>query len=80
MSHLYQEHLETLKQRSDATLERAGFDHLVIASGVEKMQFLDDRHYPFKPNPHFKHWVPLQQHPHSWIAYTPGEKPVLVYH
>ena len=80
MSSLYAEHLATLKQRSDAALAKAGFDHLVIASGVEKYQFLDDRPYPFKPNPHFKHWLPLQHHPHSWIAYTPGSKPVLAYY
>ena len=80
MAHRYDDHLETLKRRSNRALERAGFDHLVIASGVEKHQFLDDRPYPFKPNPHFKHWVPLQQHPHSWIAYTPGRKPLLVCH
>jgi len=80
MSHLYDEHLATLKQRSDNALAKAGFDHLLIAAGVERYQFLDDRPYPFKPNPHFKHWVPLLRHPHSWIAYTPGKKPVLVYH
>lgn len=80
MSSLYAEHLAILMQRADAALAKAGFDHLLIASGVEKYQFLDDRPYPFKPNPHFRHWVPLQQHPHSWIAYTPGQRPVLVYH
>lgn len=80
MSSLYAEHLNTLKQRGDAALAKAGFEHLVIGSGVEKFQFLDDRPYPFRPNPQFKTWVPLSQHPHSWIAYTPGAKPVLVYH
>ncbi len=80
MSRLYAEHLATLTQRCDAALAASGFDHLLIASGVEKYHFLDDRPYPFKPNPHFKAWVPLLQHTHSWIAYTPGKTPVLVYH
>lgn len=80
MSSLYAEHLATLKQRCDTALANSGFEHLLIAAGVEKLQFLDDRPYPFKPNPHFKHWVPLLQHPHSWIAYTPGQTPVLIYH
>jgi Xaa-Pro dipeptidase len=79
MSSLYAEHLATLTQRADAALAKAGFDHLVIASGVEKYQFLDDRPYPFRVNPQFKAWLPLLHHPHSWIAYTPGAKPVLVY-
>jgi len=80
MSQHYAGHLATLKQRSDAALARSGFDHLVIASGVEKYPFLDDRPYPFKPNPHFKHWLPLLQHPHGWIVHTPGRTPLLVYH
>jgi len=80
MNDLYRHHLDTLRQRADAALARAGFDHLVIAAGVEKYHFLDDRPYPFQVNPHFKAWLPLLQVPGSWIAYTPGRKPVLAYH
>jgi Xaa-Pro dipeptidase len=36
--------------------------------------------YPFKPNPQFKALLPLTRHPHCWIEYTPGKKPVLVYY
>ena len=77
---LYCTHLDTLKARADRALASTGHDHLLIASGVEKYTFLDDRSYPFRANPHFKHWLPLQQHPHAWIAYTPGRMPVLVYY
>jgi Xaa-Pro dipeptidase len=80
IANLYRDHLAVIRQQADRALARHGYDHLVIASGVEKYQFLDDRPYPFKPNPHFKHWVPLQRHPHCWISYTPGQRPVLVYH
>ncbi len=45
--HLYPEHLETIKARSDQALQKAGFDHLLIASGIEEMRFLDDMPYPF---------------------------------
>ena len=76
---LYAAHLEILQQRSAEALECAGFDHLLIAAGVEKYHFLDDRPYPFQPNPHFKHWLPLVRHPHSWLAITPGQRPRLVY-
>ena len=80
MSQHYAAHLATLVQRSEAALARAGFDHLVIASGVEKYHFLDDRPYPFRANPHFRHWLPLAQQPHCWIVHTPGRRPLLVHH
>ncbi|TNJ33804.1 Xaa-Pro dipeptidase [Arenimonas terrae] len=76
---LYRAHLSTIKARVDLALEKGGFDHLLVASGVEKYEFLDDRPYPFKPNAQFKAWLPLTRHPHCWIAYTPGRRPVLVY-
>lgn len=76
----YSEHLSRLTATVDRALAKSGHDHLVIASGIEKMQFLDDMPYPFKPNPHFKHWLPLTRHPHCWIAYTPGNRPVLAYY
>jgi Xaa-Pro dipeptidase len=77
---LYAAHLATLTARTAAALERAGRAHLLIAAGVEKYHFLDDRPYPFQPNPHFKHWLPLTAHPHCWLAITPGERPRLVYY
>jgi Xaa-Pro dipeptidase len=77
---LYRDHLRTLCDRTDAALARSGFDHLVVAAGVEKYHFLDDRPYPFQVNPHFKAWLPLLQVPGSWLAYTPGKAPVLAYH
>ncbi|MCI1730575.1 MAG: Xaa-Pro dipeptidase [Chiayiivirga sp.] len=76
----YRDHLDTLMTRSAAALQRGGFDHLLIASGVEKYHFLDDRPYPFQVNPHFKHWLPLTAHPHSWLAITPGRRPLLAYY
>lgn len=75
----YHEHIEQLQTIATRALERAGMDTLVIASGGERYQFLDDRPYVFAVNPHFKHWLPLAEHPHCWISFTPGKKPVLVY-
>ena len=77
---LYREHLQTLQQRSERALELAGFDHLLIAAGTLRYQFLDDRPYPFAINPHFKAWLPLTEHADSWLAITPGEKPRLIYY
>lgn len=76
---LYPQHLATVMAHADRALARGGFDHLLIAAGAEIYAFLDDNPYPFRANPHFKAWLPLTAHPHCWIAYTPGRRPVLVY-
>lgn len=76
---LYAEHLAVIKRRSEVALERAGFDHLVVPSGHTQYQFLDDRDYPFHVNPQFKHWLPVTKAPGSWLVYTPGTRPRLIY-
>src|SRR3546814_19899519 len=72
-------HLDVLKGRVDAALERAGLDHLVVPSGTVHYQVFDDRDYPYAVNPQFKSWLPLTRNPGSWLVYTPGSKPRLVY-
>jgi Xaa-Pro dipeptidase len=77
---LYPKHIETIAARHDHALEQAGASHAVIYSGNPKNAFLDDYQMPFKPNPHFVNWVPLTCLPFSYIIYTPGETPILVYY
>ncbi len=77
---LYGAHLATVKARHEHALEQAGASHVVIFSGAPKPTFLDDYYHPFKANPHFVGWAPLTALPFSYIVYTPGEKPVLVYY
>lgn len=77
---LYPGHVEVIGSRHDKALEKAGAGHAVIFSGAPKLVFLDDYHYPFKANPHFIGWLPLTNTPFSYLAYTPGQKPVLVYY
>jgi Xaa-Pro dipeptidase len=77
---LYRQHLAALQSQAEAALARCGHEALLIASGIEKYAFLDDRPYLFQPNPHFKHWLPLCAHPHSWLLVRPGHKPRLVYY
>jgi len=67
-------------QRTDRALAACGFDALVIHSGTPIAQFLDDQDYPFKPNPHFKAWAPLLQHPHCAIVHRPGSRPRLLFY
>jgi Xaa-Pro dipeptidase len=79
LAQLYPAHQGTLRQRTDAALERGGFDCLVVPAGRAHYEFLDDRTYPFAVNPHFKHWLPVTKAPGSWMVYTPGRKPRLIY-
>ena len=77
---LYGKHLDTVKARHDHALEQAGASHAVIYSGAAKPAFLDDYFHPFKANPHFLGWVPLPDLPFSYVVYTPGETPILLYY
>ncbi|MGB3394367.1 MAG: Xaa-Pro dipeptidase [Stenotrophomonas sp.] len=77
---LYSDHLGVLARRADEALARGGFDHLVVPSGRLHYQVFDDRDYPYAVNPQFKSWLPLTRLPDSWLVYTPGRRPQLVYH
>lgn len=76
---LYAQHIATLRQRADKALALGGFDHLLIAASTPLRKFLDDQDYAFVANPHFRHWLPLTDTPGSWVAYTPGNKPKLIF-
>ena len=77
---LYGGHLDVIKSRHDVALEKAGASHAVVYSGNPRLAFLDDYYHPFKANPHFVSWVPLTAVPHSYLVYTPGKTPVLIYY
>ena len=77
---LYADHLAAVSARADEALARGGFDHLLVPSGTLHYQVFDDRDYRYAANPQFKAWLPLTQVPNSWLAYTPGDRPKLVYH
>lgn len=79
LAQAYPLHLATLRQRADAALEAAGRECLAIPAGHPVTRHRDDLHYPYVTHPSFKQWVPLLDAPGSWIVYTPGEKPVLIF-
>ena len=79
LASLYPDHLAVIRERSDRALQLAGYDHLVIGAGLPLRKFLDDQDYPFVANPHFLHWLPLTDAPGSWVVYTPGRKPKLIF-
>jgi Xaa-Pro dipeptidase len=76
---LFARHVERLKAETERALAEAGFDSLVVSSGVPFTYFADDRDAPFEPAPHFAHWCPLGG-PHHLLHVVPGEKPRLVRH
>lgn len=76
---LYASHVAELQRRAETALARGGFDHLVVPSGTLHYQVFDDRDYPYAVNPQFKAWVPLVRNPGSWLVFTPGARPKLVY-
>jgi Xaa-Pro dipeptidase len=76
---LYADHLDVLRSRADAALARGDLDHLVIPSGTLHYQAFDDRDYPYAVNPQFKAWLPLTRNPGSWLVYTPGRRPKVIY-
>ena len=80
LADMYAAHLETIEQRFRQALEAAGFDAIAVFAGSPHGWFLDDQAYPFRANPHFKSWLPLLQAHDSFVAYVPGQKPVLVYY
>ena len=77
---LYPQHIATLCAHYDDTLEKAGASHAIIFSGNPKFAFQDDMPYPFKANPHFVIWAPLTKLPLSYVVYTPGETPRMIYY
>ncbi len=79
LAELYPDHLQSLKQRHDRALAESKYDQVIIFGGTTRMAFLDDMPYPFKPNPHFKAWLPVLDNANCYVVYTPGKKPRLIY-
>jgi len=80
LNQLYRTHIAELQQRSHTVLARENIEGLVIHSGQEIKVFLDDYSYPFKVNPHFKHWLPLVDVPNCWLIINGNDRPVLIYY
>ncbi|MEY4377447.1 MAG: Xaa-Pro dipeptidase [Pseudomonadota bacterium] len=76
---LFPAHLAALQASTADALAATGFDSLVVGAGALHFQFLDDQPYPFKSNPLFRQWVPVLDAPNSFVCFTPGRKPTLVF-
>ncbi|MBT8061529.1 MAG: Xaa-Pro dipeptidase [Gammaproteobacteria bacterium] len=76
----YAEHVAYCQDSWESALAAEGFEAAVIHAGSQIISFLDDYHYPFRPNPHFVHWLPLTHHHDSVLFVQAGQKPKLVYY
>jgi len=76
----YPEHVAECQARWERALEAEGYDAVLIHAGSEITSFLDDYHYPFRPNPHFLQWLPLTRHNDSALLVRPGRAPRLYYY
>ena len=77
MQSSYLQHIETRQKKAEAALVKTGFDSLVLDAGTPFRYFADDQHAPFRTNPHFAHWVPLEG-PHHLIHIQAGKRPRLL--
>ena len=76
----YPAHLETVRRHFDSALAASGGEQVAVYAGGLRIQFLDDAPYPFKVNPQFKWWLPLTDAHDSFVVYSAGKKPVLLYY
>lgn len=76
---LFKDHVEQKTRQFREIIETAGWEHLLISSGSELIQFRDDLAYPFKVNPYFKEFVPLVDRPDSFLLISEDAvKPTLL--
>lgn len=75
---LYPAHIEAMHGRVEAALAAAGCDGLVVHAGEPMAPPRDDVAYPFRPEPHFAAWLPLEL-PGAALVLRPGCRPVLLY-
>jgi len=76
----FSQHINELNARAKTIMTRENIQTLIIHSGQAHRQFLDDMDYPFKVNPHFKHWVPVTDNPNCWIVIDGESKPKLIFY
>lgn len=75
---LFASHIAEKLARFQTILNDTGYQALVIASGGFKHQFQDDLSYPFKANPYFKEWLPLNKRRDAFLVIEVGcHKPTL---
>jgi Xaa-Pro dipeptidase len=75
----FKAHLDRILEAIGASLHAAGADWLVVHAGLERLAFLDDQPYPYRPNPWFTWMAPVLRAPGSLILWRDNKKPVLYF-
>ena len=65
----FSDHLGRIAASVNSWLEAEKIEALVIHAGLERMAFLDDQPYPFRPNPWFTWMAPVLRAPGSLILW-----------
>src|SRR5690606_12466366 len=73
----YAAHVDTWMRRVEAALTACGYDALCVFAGDEITPPRDDVEYPYRIEPYFKLWVPIDYAPGSALLLVPGRKPRL---
>lgn len=76
----YADHIARQQQAWEEAMAPEGFDSVIVHAGSAIASFLDDYHYPFRPNPHFLAWLPGLKYEESVLIVRPGFKPVLYFY
>ena len=66
-ANLFQQHIVEKVARFQSILETLDLDQIVIGSGSKKLQFQDDMAYPFKANPYFREWLPMDKRGNCYL-------------
>jgi Xaa-Pro dipeptidase len=74
---LHRAHVEELGRRYEPLFARFALDALVVHAGTpQKKTRYDDQYWPLRPNPHFQHWLALEE-AGALLVLKPGAKPAL---
>jgi Xaa-Pro dipeptidase len=74
---LHRAHVEELGRRYEPLFARFGLDALVVHVGTaQKKTRYDDQYWPLRPNPHFQHWLALEE-AGALLVVKPGARPAL---
>jgi Xaa-Pro dipeptidase len=74
----YAEHIAAKQAIYDKALVAGGFDYAIVPAGSLTYPFADDLDYPFRANPYFSEWVPVQDRPDSYLLLRQGDRPQLL--
>ena len=70
----YAAHVATQQQPGSRRWTRKASIRQWSMPARQLVSFLDDYHYPFRPNPHFLAWLPLTQPRESVLIVRPGRQ------